>query len=91
MDSWLVFQHRSSRVRCRGGTQEGKSRGPIGHGPFLALRRRSGGKSPDRLSGGAGKSGDFGQCDGVEPMLARKASLLVTVVPVPQTDTGRWW
>ena len=83
MDSWLVFQHRDGSVRCRGGTQEGRSRGPIGHGPFLACRRRSGGKSPGRLSGGAGKSRDFGQSDGIEPMLARKASLLVTDAPVP--------
>ena len=91
MDSWLVFQHRDSSVRCRGGTQKGRSRGPIGHGPFLIRRRLAVGKSAARLSGGIGKSGDFGQSDEVEPMLARKASLLVTNAPVPQTDTGRWW
>ena len=70
-------------------TQEGRQIGPIGHGPSLDRRRLGGGKSPSRLSGGSEASGDVSQSESVEPTLARKASLLALLVPVPQTDTGR--
>ena len=61
---------------------------PIGHGASLVRRRLEVGKSAARLSGGVGASGDVSQSESVESTLARKASLLALLVPVPQTDTG---
>ena len=69
-------------------TQEGRRIAPIGHGASLARRRLGIGKSVPRLSGGVEASGDVSQSESVEPTLARKASLLAPLVPVPQTDTG---
>ena len=69
-------------------TQEGRWGVPIGHGASLARRRLEIGKSVSRLSGGVGASSDVSQSESVEPTLARKASLLALLVPVPQTDTG---
>ena len=69
-------------------TQEGRPSAPIGHGASLARRRLVTGKSVARLSGGAWASGDVSQSESVESTLARKASLLALLVPVPQTDTG---
>ena len=71
-------------------TREDRWSGPIGHGPSLVRRRPVVGKSAAGLSGGIGGSGDFGQSDCTESTPARKASLLASHVPVPQTDTGRW-
>ncbi len=62
---------------------------PIGHGASLDRRRLGIGKSVPRVSGGSGGSGDVSQSDSGDPMLARKASLLAPLAPVPQTDTGR--
>ena len=56
--------------------------------PVLHRRRLAIGKSVARLSGGCEGSGDVSQSDSAESMPARKASLLVPLVPVPQTDTG---
>ena len=69
-------------------TQEGRRIVPIGHGTSLARRRLAIGKSVARLSGGVGASGDVSQSESVESTLARKASLLALLVPVPQTDSG---
>jgi hypothetical protein len=69
-------------------TQEGRRIAPIGHGASLVRRRLGIGKSVPRLSGGIEASGDVSQSESVEPTLARKASLLALLVPVPQTDTG---
>ena len=69
-------------------TREDRQSGPIGHGPSLNRRRLEAGKSTSRLSGGFEGSGDVSQSDSAESMPARKASLLVPWVPVPQTDTG---
>jgi hypothetical protein len=57
------------------GTQGGSFRVPIGHGAFLRV-------------GALGRSGAYGQRDGDEPELARKASHGVLGVTVPKTDTG---
>ena len=69
-------------------TQEDRRIVPIGHGTSLTRRRLEIGKSVSRLSGGVGASGDVSQSEFAEPTLARKASLLALLVPVPQTDTG---
>ena len=69
-------------------TQEGSQSVPIGHGASLVRRRPVAGKSTTGLSGGIGGSGDVSQSEYAEPTLARKASLLALLVPVPQTDTG---
>ena len=60
-----------------------------GHGSFFNRRRLRAGKSTLRLSGGLERSGDVSQSDCAESMLARKISLLVLMVSVPKTDTGR--
>ena len=69
-------------------TQEDRRSVPIGHGASLIRRRLRIGKSVLRLSGGLETSGDVSQGEFVESTLARKASLLALLVPVPQTDTG---
>ena len=70
-------------------TQEGRRIVPIGHGASLARRRLRTGKSVLRSSGGVGARRRSLKSESVEPTLARKASLLAPLVPVPQTDTGR--
>ena len=69
-------------------TQEDRQGVPIGHGAFLGRRRLVIVKCVARLSGGLETSGDVSQGEFVESALARKASLLALLVPVPQTDTG---
>ena len=69
-------------------TQEGRRIAPIGHGASLGRRRLVIVKCVARLSGGLEASGDVSQGESVESTLARKASLLALLVPVPQTDTG---
>ena len=69
-------------------TQDDRRIVPIGHGASLARRRLVIGKSVARLSGGLETSGDVSQGEFAESTLARKASLLALLVPVPQTDTG---
>ena len=69
-------------------TQGDRQGVPIGHGASLVRRRLGIGKSVPRLSGGIEASGDVSQSESIEPTLARKASLLALLVPVPQTDTG---
>ena len=69
-------------------TQEGRFSVPIGHGASLARRRLEIGKSVSRLSGGVEASRDVSQNESAESTLARKASLLALLVPVPQTDSG---
>ena len=69
-------------------TREDRQSAPIGHGASLVRRRPGIGKSVPGLSGGIGGSGDVSQSDFAESTLARKASLLALLVPVPQTDTG---
>src|SRR3990172_6500473 len=76
------------RFKAKGVTQEGRRSVPIGHGASLARRRLGRGKSLPRLSGGVGASGDVSQSEFAEPTLARKASLLAPLVPVPQTASG---
>ena len=69
-------------------TQGDRQSVPIGHGAFLGRRRLVIVKCVARLSGGLETSGDVSQGEFVESTLARKASLLALLVPVPQTDTG---
>ena len=69
-------------------TQEDRQSVPIGHGASLGRRRLAIVKCVARLSGGLEASGDVSQGESVESTLARKASLLALLVPVPQTDSG---
>ena len=78
----------AGRFKAKGVTQEDRRGVPIGHGASLGRRRLAIVKCVARSSGGLGASRDVSQNESVESTLARKASLLALLVPVPQTDTG---
>ena len=89
MDNGLLFPYHF--YGGKGGTREGRSSVPIGHGASPTIGDAGAGKStPDIIAEGGGKlRGDsirFGCTQAV------KKSLVTCElrVPVPQTDSGRW-
>jgi hypothetical protein len=88
MDNGLLFPYRF--YGGKGGTRQGRSSMPIGHGVFLIKGDAGAGKStPDIIAEDGGKprrNPKRFDC----PHTAKKSLVIVEVrAPVPQTDSGR--
>ena len=89
MDNGLLFPYHC--YGGKGGTREAKLSIPNGHGVSPTIGEAGAGKStPDVIAEGGGKlKGNlirFSQCHAVKKSLVA----IEVVVPVPQTDAGRW-
>jgi hypothetical protein len=89
MDNGLLFPYRS--CGGRGGTREGRSGIPNGHGvSFIPGDAGAGKSTPDTIAEGRGKLRRNPRRSGW-PYTAKKSFIVFEAgAPVPQTDSGRW-
>ena len=89
MDNGLLFPYRF--YGGKGGTRQGRSSVPNGHGAFFIKGDAGAGKStPDIIAEDRGKPRGNPERFGC-PHTAKKSFVAFeAVAPVPQTDSGRW-